>query len=122
MTDPILQGREREVLRAIVDSFILTGEPVGSKTVSREHPEARSAATIRSVMADLEQGGFVAQPHASAGRVPTDRGLRYYIEELLEPRPLGAAECETIERTLRVRGDDATVLLESVPHVLAGMF
>jgi heat-inducible transcriptional repressor len=119
MSDPILQGRDREVLRAIVDSFIQTGEPVGSRTVSREHPEARSAATIRNVMADLEQGGFVSQPHASAGRVPTERGLRYYIEELLEPQPLGAAERDSIELALRSRGDDAAVLLESVPHLLA---
>jgi len=119
MTDPILQGRDREVLRAIVDSFIQTGEPVGSRTVSREHPEARSAATIRNVMADLEQGGYVSQPHASAGRVPTDRGLRYYIEELLEPQPLGPGEADLLARALSSRGDDAAVLLESVPHLLA---
>jgi len=121
MSDPILQGRDREVLRAIVDSFIQTGEPVGSRTVSREHPEARSAATIRNVMADLEQCGFVSQPHASAGRVPTDRGLRYYIEELLEPQPLAPAEREVMERALHSRGDDAAGLFESAPHLLADL-
>src|SRR5262245_17961821 len=121
MTDPILQGRERDVLRAIVDSYIQTGEPVGSKTVSREHPEARSAATIRGVMADLEQGGFVTQPHASAGRVPTDRGFRYYIEELLEHRPLDPAETDSIGRALRSRGGDAAGILECAPHVLADL-
>lgn len=119
VTEPILQGRDREVLRAIVDSYIQTGEPVGSRTVSREHPEARSAATIRNVMADLEQSGFLTQPHASAGRVPTDRGLRYYIEELLEPQSVAPAERESIVRALRSRGDDAAVLLENAPHVLA---
>src|SRR5437867_3266089 len=117
--EPILQGRDREILRAIVDSFIHTGEPVGSRTVSREYPEGRSAATIRNVMSDLEEAGYLSQPHPSAGRVPTERGLRFYVEELLEPRPVAEEERQRIDRELRSRGGEASTLLEHAPHVLA---
>ena len=74
---PPIGEREREVLTAIVETFIATGEPVGSRTLARGNSERLSPASIRNVMADLEEHGLLMQPHTSAGRVPTDKGYRY---------------------------------------------
>src|SRR5271154_6417841 len=75
-------GREREILTAIVETFIASGEPGGSRTLARSSREGLSAATIRNVMADLVDAGFLEQPHTSAGRVPTSDAYRYYVEQL----------------------------------------
>jgi len=75
--------RAHEILRSVITHYILTGEPVGSKTISRMSGEGLSPATIRNVMADLEEMGYLAQPHTSAGRVPTDKGYRYYVDTIL---------------------------------------
>ena len=75
-------GREREILTAIVETFIATGEPVGSRTLSRLNREGLSPASIRNVMADLSDAGLLEQPHTSAGRVPTPEAYRYYVEQL----------------------------------------
>src|SRR5256884_2098971 len=74
--------REREILTAIVETFIATGEPVGSRTLARANREGLSPATIRNVMADLADSGFLEQPHTSAGRVPTTEAYRYYVEQM----------------------------------------
>src|SRR5437867_3927383 len=74
--------REREILTAIVETFITTGEPVGSRTLARGNREGLSLATIRNVMADLADAGFLEQPHTSAGRVPSTEAYRYYAEQL----------------------------------------
>src|ERR1700683_2486603 len=80
--DPNIGNREREILTAIVETFISTGEPVGSRTLARSNREGLSPASIRNVMADLSDAGFLEQPHASAGRVPTTEGYRYYVEQI----------------------------------------
>src|SRR5258707_8744967 len=74
--------REREILTAIVESFIATGEPVGSRSLSRSNREGLSPATIRNVMADLSDAGYLDQPHTSAGRIPTTEAYRYYVEQI----------------------------------------
>ena len=74
--------REREILTAIVETYISTGEPVGSRTLTRGNRENLSAASIRNVMADLADAGFLEQPHTSAGRVPTTKAYRYYVKQL----------------------------------------
>src|SRR5436309_15927298 len=74
--------REREILTAIVETFISTGEPVGSRMLSRASREGLSPATIRNVMADLADAGYLEQPHTSAGRVPSPEAYRYYVEHL----------------------------------------
>src|ERR687884_329572 len=79
---PTVGPREREILTAIVETYIASGEPVGSRTLSRVHKDGLSAATIRNVMADLADAGFLEQPHTSAGRVPTPQAYRYYVEQL----------------------------------------
>src|SRR5436190_10505832 len=80
--EPNIGNREREILTAIVETFISTGEPVGSRTLARSNREGLSPATIRNVMADLVEAGFLEQPHTSAGRVPSTEAYRYYVEQL----------------------------------------
>lgn len=81
----MLDERKRLVLRAIIDSYIETAEPVGSRTIARKHDLGVSPATIRNEMADLEETGYLQQPHVSAGRIPSDKGYRFYVDALIEP-------------------------------------
>src|SRR4051812_29044181 len=83
-----LQQRSRKILFAVVTEFIATGLPVGSRTLAKKYGLDLSAASIRNVLADLEEGGYLAQPHTSAGRIPTDRALRVFIDTLMEVRAL----------------------------------
>ncbi len=85
-TDAPLQSRHREVLNAIVRAFIETGEPVGSRTISKRREDSLSPASIRNVMADLADAGYLAQPHTSAGRVPTEKAFRVYVASLQSRR------------------------------------
>jgi heat-inducible transcriptional repressor len=77
-----LEGRQSNILVAVVCNYISTAEPVGSRTIARKYDFGISPATIRNIMADLEESGFLAQPHTSAGRVPTDKGFRFYVDHL----------------------------------------
>jgi heat-inducible transcriptional repressor len=109
-----LGPRELRVLRSVVDTHISTGEPVGSGTVSRRRRERLSAATIRNVMAELERRGLLVQPHTSAGRVPTDRGYRVYVDRLMRRRSLDALEARRIDAALgRHRGEFPDLLGEA---------
>src|SRR6201747_3000269 len=81
---PGLDARSAAVLREIVEQYVETGEPVGSRTLSRRLPMNLSAATIRNVMADLTESGLLFAPHTSAGRLPTDLGLRLFVDGLLQ--------------------------------------
>src|SRR5215467_12493082 len=82
-----LSERARHLLRILVESYIRDGQPVGSRVLSRESGLQLSSATIRNVMADLEELGFVASPHTSAGRIPTDKGYRFFVDTLLRMQP-----------------------------------
>ena len=83
---PMLDERSKTILFAIIDKYIESAEPVGSKTIAKLHPEHLSPATIRGAMAELENDGFLSQPHTSAGRIPTDKGYRFYVDHLLRPQ------------------------------------
>jgi len=92
-----LSERSREIFREVVDAYVETGEPVGSRTLSRRLSNALSPATVRNVMSDLEEAGLLFAPHTSAGRVPTEEGMRMFVDGLLElgtldwswrPRPM----------------------------------
>ncbi|HEX7422794.1 MAG TPA: heat-inducible transcriptional repressor HrcA [Terriglobales bacterium] len=111
-------GREREILTAIVETFIASGEPVGSRTLARSSREGLSAATIRNVMADLADAGFLEQPHASAGRVPTAEAYRYYVEQLSGETHLSHENQSIIEDTL-TGVTDVEEFMERTSHVLA---
>lgn len=95
---PTLSNREKEILSAVVQNFILTAMPVGSRQLARKRSLDLSPATIRNVMADLEEMGLLCHPHTSAGRVPSDLGYRIYVNDLMESRGLTSEEQEAIER------------------------
>jgi len=111
-------GREREILTAIVETFIASGEPVGSRTLARASREGLSAATIRNVMADLADAGFLEQPHASAGRVPTAEAYRYYVEQLSGEARLSHENQSIIQDTL-TGVTDVEEFMERTSHVLS---
>ncbi len=99
-SDPNIGKREREVLTAIVETFISTGEPVGSRTLSRSNREGLSPATIRNVMADLSEAGFLEQTHTSSGRIPTPEAYRYYVEHISGTAQLAPQEQSMISESL----------------------
>jgi heat-inducible transcriptional repressor len=105
MTDTIEflhNERNREILHWVVATFILTGRPVGSRKIARHSREQLSAATVRNIMADLEEMGYLQQPHASAGRVPTDKAYRFYVDYLLKRKNLSPRDKDLINRDLRL--------------------
>ena len=86
MNSPMIDERSKSILLAIIDKYIESAEPVGSKIIAKFHPEHLSSSTIRNAMAELENNGFLSQPHTSAGRIPTDKGYRFYVDHLLRPQ------------------------------------
>src|SRR5438270_2447621 len=110
--------RERQILTAIVETYIATGEPVGSRVLSRTNKDGLSAATIRNVMADLSDSGFLDQPHTSAGRVPTPEAYRYYVEQISGRAQISVAEQDKIAGSFTGVGD-VQEFLERTSHVLS---
>jgi heat-inducible transcriptional repressor len=110
--------REREILTAIVETFISTGEPVGSRTLARHNRECLSPASIRNVMADLTDAGFLEQPHTSAGRVPTPEAYRYYVEQISGQARLSAGDQGMIQESL-TGITDVQEFMERTSHVLS---
>src|SRR6476619_2821215 len=94
--DTVFDERPREILKLIIRSYITFGEPVGSRTLSKAMDSKLSPATIRNIMSDLEDAGYLTQPHTSAGRVPTDKGYRFFVDRLLESSKLNKSEEEFI--------------------------
>jgi heat-inducible transcriptional repressor len=112
--DPDLAPREMEILKSVIREHVLTGEPVGSRTLSRERGLDLSPATIRNIMSDLEERGFLSQPHASAGRLPTDRAWRLYVDRLMPPGRISSDHLHTIDEALvRARGEIPELLAEA---------
>jgi len=110
--------REREILTAIVETFIATGEPVGSRTLARSNREGLSPATIRNVMSDLADVGLLEQPHTSAGRVPSPEAYRYYVQQLTGEARLSEEDKTIIEGTLQ-GVTDVQEFMERTSHVLS---
>ena len=96
----MLEDRRLDVLRAIVEDYVSTQEPVGSKSLVERHNLGVSPATIRNDMAALEDEGYIAQPHTSAGRIPTDKGYRLFVDRLSTVKPLSTAERRAIQTFL----------------------
>jgi heat-inducible transcriptional repressor len=115
-----LGPRVAELLKLLVERYIHDGEPVGSRTLARAHGLELSPATIRNIMADLDQLGLVSSPHTSAGRVPTTRGYRYFVNELLSPERLSEREEEMIARELVPQAAEAD-LLQVASEVLSSL-
>ncbi|MGA2343138.1 MAG: heat-inducible transcriptional repressor HrcA [Steroidobacteraceae bacterium] len=115
-----LSERAQLLLKALIESYIRDGQPVGSRALSRDSGLSLSSATIRNVMADLEDLGFVASPHTSAGRIPTDKGYRLFVDSLLKLKPLQHEEVEDIERRLR-EATNGRSLLQTVSQMLSSV-
>ena len=96
----MLDERAKTLLKTLVERYIADGQPVGSRTLSRASGLELSPATIRNVMADLEELGLIASPHTSAGRIPTARGYRLFVDRLTTVRPMSAAERRAISERL----------------------
>ncbi len=116
-----MTDRSREVFRRVVEGYLHSGQPVGSRSLTRDMSEKVSAATIRNVMQDLEYLGLLGSPHVSAGRVPTQAGLRLFVDSLLEVDPLDEKDREKLDSTLGSNERDVAGLLEQVGGALSGI-
>ena len=115
-----LNERAQQLLKVLIESYIRDGQPVGSRTLSRDSGMNLSAATIRNVMADLESYGFVSSPHTSAGRVPTPKGYRFFIDTLLKVQPLESAAVEQLRREL-AGSEDSRALVSAASQLLSNV-
>jgi heat-inducible transcriptional repressor len=116
-----LNERAREVFRVLVESYLDSGEPIGSRTLTRSMRENLSPATIRNTMQDLEFLGLLSSPHVSAGRVPTQQGLRLFIDGILEVGTLNADERARIERGMEGNEPEMAAVLDRAAHLLSGL-
>lgn len=117
----VLNDRSREIFRQIVDTYIITGEPVGSATLARQLQISLSPASVRNVMADLEDSGLIYSPYTSAGRVPTDVGLRLFVDGMLEVGNLSKKERNEIEIKCRNNGQPLDEMLVQATSMLSGL-
>jgi len=116
-----LSERSRQILEAIIDDYIRTAEPVGSRSVTRRHGLSLSPATVRNVMSDLEEMGFLASPHTSAGRVPTDKAFRFYVDSLLQVRDIDPDQQDAIRSRYRGRCRDVGEILKDTSRILSSI-
>ncbi len=116
-----LNARSIEVFRRVVEGYLESGEPVGSRTLSRQMSEKVSPATIRNVMQDLELLGLLDSPHVSAGRVPTELGLRLFVDTLLEVQELDSSDQQHIDATLGENSNDVSAILGRIGSALSGI-
>ena len=116
-----LDKRSREIFRHIVEAYVETGEPIGSKYLSNRLEIGLSSATIRNIMADLESAGFLYAPHTSAGRLPTEAGLRLFVHGLLEIGALSPQEEQELTRQCKAKGKNLSLLLDDATKALSGL-
>lgn len=116
-----LNEREKTILRSIVQQFILTASPVGSRNITKKFNLGLSPATVRNIMSDLEDSGFINHPHTSAGRVPTDKGYRYYVDSLMEIQELKNSEKTTLEKSLDKNLSETDELLKIASKLLSNI-
>ena len=117
--EDVLSERAQRLLKTLIEAYIRDGQPVGSRTLSRESGLALSSATIRNVMADLEELGFVTSPHTSAGRVPTDKGYRVFVDTLLRVQPLDGERVTEIRRELDSSAESSKALVATASQLLS---
>jgi heat-inducible transcriptional repressor len=119
--EEVLSERAQQLLKLLIESYIRDGQPVGSRTLSRDLGMKLSAATIRNVMADLEELGFVTSPHTSAGRVPTNKGYRFFVDTLLKFKPPDESEIAAIQSRLDEHADDPKALIATASQLLSNV-
>ena len=116
-----LNERSREIFRQIVESYLATGEPVGSRNISRLITTSLSPASVRNVMSDLEQLGLIYAPHTSAGRLPTELGLRFFVDALMEIGDLGESDRRAMEAKVAAAGKSMEAVLNEASGMLSGL-
>ncbi|HWI65045.1 MAG TPA: heat-inducible transcriptional repressor HrcA [Symbiobacteriaceae bacterium] len=114
-----LDERKNKVLQAVIEDYVATAEPVGSRTIARRYHLGVSPATIRNEMSDLEELGYLQQPHTSAGRVPSDRGYRYFVDCLMERHDVTVPEQEAIHRTFQRKIREIDTLIRETARLLS---
>lgn len=116
-----LNNRSLEIFRELVDTYMETGEPVGSRTLSRRLGVTLSPATVRNVMADLEDAGLLYAPHTSAGRLPTEEGLRLFVHGLIQVSQISSEDKKIIEKSCVTQGKSLNEVIEEATSVLSGL-
>src|SRR5215467_14216201 len=116
-----LSERAQHLLRILIESYIRDGQPVGSRVLSRESGLQLSSATIRNVMADLEELGFVSSPHTSAGRIPTDKGYRFFVDTLLHVQPIEEAAAAEMRRQFETNRESSKDLIATASQFLSSV-
>ncbi|MGC4027721.1 MAG: heat-inducible transcriptional repressor HrcA [Steroidobacteraceae bacterium] len=119
--DTPIGERAQQLLKLLIESYVRDGLPVGSRSLSRDSGLNLSAATIRNVMADLEAAGFVTSPHTSAGRVPTAKGYRFFVDTLLRVQPLEDSAADQMRRQLTSNADDSRALVATASQLLSNV-
>jgi heat-inducible transcriptional repressor len=116
-----LDERNRQVLQAVIDSYIASGMPIGSNVLVKRYDFGVSSATLRNIMAELEELGFLTHPHTSAGRIPTDQGYRYYIDSLISIEQEAEELDDQLRQTPALHGEDLNQLMEEASRFLAAL-
>ena len=116
-----LTDRKKRILRVIIENYIESAEPIGSKTIAESSGLDISSATIRNEMADLETMGYLEQPHTSAGRIPSPKGYRLYVNELMERRALPEAEAESIRLSLTGKMSQVDQVMAQAGQMVSSM-
>ncbi len=116
-----LTDREKIILRSIIQQFILTASPVGSRFITKKYDVGISPATVRNIMADLEESGYINHPHTSAGRIPTDKGYRFYVDSLMEIQKVRSSEKGIINKGLDVESSETEEILRITSFILSNI-
>lgn len=114
-----LNDRKRTILKSIIDDYIQSAQPVGSRAIARKHELGLGSATIRNEMADLEELGYITQPHTSAGRVPSDKGYRFYVENLMQLQNLAQAEMALIKDAMESKIEELGQLIKRASIIIS---
>ena len=121
MNNEELNEREKNILRFIIQQFILTANPVGSRNITKRYDIGFSPATVRNIMSDLEDSGFIDHPHTSAGRIPTDKGYRFYVDTLMDVQKLRSSEIGLINKSLETNLTETDELLKVASNLLSSI-
>src|SRR6266480_964225 len=114
-----LENRKRKLLQAVIYHYVRTAKPVGSQVIVDKYNFGMSSATVRNLLVDLEREGYLTQPHTSAGRVPTDKGYRFYVDSLLDIQTLAATEEDRLRKEYSARAKELEDLMVSTSHMLS---
>jgi heat-inducible transcriptional repressor len=114
-----LDERKKKILRAIIDDYIQAAEPIGSRSITKKHELGFSSATIRNEMADLEDMGYLDLPYTSAGRIPSDKGYRFYVDELIKIRGLSKQEIESIKQVMSIKISELNQIVKRASKLMS---